>query len=117
MVSATKLFQHNCFSDVFGLCELCNNVNLSAFILGEAVFSCGTFQGQKKNKLNETQSSRGNDQSNDVLYMVRKKKCDGNLCLKPKYCFINYLLFLFTAFILLKSNKPMSGEKFDSDLF
>lgn len=51
------------------------------------------------------------------VYMVRKKKRDSNLCLKPKYCVINYLLFVFTAFILFKSNKPMSGEKCDSDLF
>ena len=37
--SAAKLFQPNCFTDLFYLCKLYNNVNLLRLILGEAVFS------------------------------------------------------------------------------
>lgn len=41
----------------------------------------------------------------------QKKKCDSNLYLKPNYCFIYDLLFLFTASILFKSNESVSGKE------
>lgn len=48
----------------------------------------------------------------------QREVCDSNLYLKPKYSFIYYLLFLFNAFILFKSNESGSEkEKFDSVMF
>ena len=75
VASAAELFQHNCFSDVFCSCELYHNVHLSAFILGEAVFSGWHIpRTKKKQSLNKIQSSRGNDQSNEVLYIDGSEK-------------------------------------------
>lgn len=48
--SAAKLFQPNYFLDVFYLCKLYNNVNLSAVILREEVFSGWRISRTKEKK-------------------------------------------------------------------
>lgn len=68
--------------------------------------------------MNKIQSSRGNDQSNEVLQMVRKKKCDSNLCLKPKSPFIYYfqsLLLVYSKVMNPCLGKNMTVTCFDQN--